>query len=199
MSYLLTQMFLYLLCAFLLGLLLGWLIWRYGKPAAGDYDTLVAERDALLTERNDLNVNLDACRARSAKEREAAEELRGKNVDLQNRLDAMAVAGQGAAVVEPVAAAAAAPVAETSSFTGTASKPEGLSAPRGGVADDLKEINGVGPKMEDLLNTLGYYHFDQIAEWKPSEVAWVDDNLEGFKGRVTRDQWQLQARKLAKR
>ena len=193
MSYLLTQMFLYMLCTFLLGLLLGWLIWRYGKPALGDYDALRAERDALLTERNDLNVNLDACRARSTKEREAAEELRGKNVDLQNRLDAMAVAKQAA----PVAAAAPV-VAETSSFSGTASKPEGLSAPRGGRADDLKEINGVGPKMEDLLNSLGYYHFDQIAEWKPSEVAWVDDNLEGFKGRVTRDQWQLQARKLAK-
>ena len=199
MSYLLTQMFLYMLCAFLLGLLLGWLIWRYGKPAMGDYDALRAERDALLTERNDLNVNLDACRARSAKEREAAEELRGKNVDLQNRLDAMAVAGQSAAVAAPVAAAPVAAVAETSSFTGTASKPEGLSGPRGGRADDLKEISGVGPKMEDLLNTLGYYHFDQIAAWTPSEVAWVDDNLEGFKGRVTRDQWQLQARKLAKR
>lgn len=194
MSYLLTQMFLYMLCTFLLGLILGWLIWRYGKPAMEDYEKLRAERDALLTERNDLNVNLDACRARSAKEREAAEELRGKNVDLQNRLDAMAVAGQSAAVAAPAAA-----VAETSSFTGTASKPEGLSGPRDGRADDLKEINGVGPKMEDLLNTLGYYHFDQIAAWKPSEVAWVDDNLEGFKGRVTRDQWQLQARKLAKR
>ena len=193
MSYLLTQMFLYMLCTFLLGLLLGWLIWRYGKPALGDYDALRAERDALLTERNDLNVNLDACRARSTKEREAAEELRGKNVDLQNRLDAMAVAKQAA----PVAAAAPV-VAETSSFSGTASKPEGLSGPRDGRADDLKEINGVGPKMEDLLNSLGYYHFDQIADWKPSEVAWVDDNLEGFKGRVTRDQWQLQARKLAK-
>jgi predicted flap endonuclease-1-like 5' DNA nuclease len=194
MSYLLTQMFLYMLCTFLLGLLLGWLFWRYGKPTADDYDKLVAERDRLLKERDDLNVNLDACRARSTKEREAAEELRGKNIDLQNRLDAMSVAGRAAAAA-PVAAA---PAAEASSFSGTASKPEGLSGPRGGRADDLKEINGVGPKMEDLLNSLGYYHFDQIAAWKPSEVAWVDDNLEGFKGRVTRDQWQLQARKLAR-
>jgi predicted flap endonuclease-1-like 5' DNA nuclease len=192
-------MFLYMLCTFLLGLILGWLIWRYGKPAGEDYDRLRAERDALLTERNDLNVNLDACRARSTREREAAEDLRGKNVDLQNRLDAMAVAGQSAAVAAPAAAVAApAPLAETSTFSGKASKPKGLSGPRGGRADDLKEINGVGPKMENLLNSLGYYHFDQIAAWKPSEVAWVDDNLEGFKGRASRDNWQLQARKLAK-
>lgn len=195
MSYLLTQMFLYMLCAFLLGLLLGWLIWRYGKPASDDYERLRAERDALQKERNDLNVNLDACRARSAKEREAAEELRGKNVDLQNRLDALAVAGQSAVAAAPEMA----PAAEPASFVGRATKPQGLDAPRGGMADDLKEISGVGPKMEDLLHTLGYYHFDQIADWSPSEVAWVDDNLEGFKGRVTRDQWQIQARKLANR
>ena len=38
------------------------------------------------------------------------------------------------------------------------------------------------------------FHFDQIAAWTAAEVAWVDDNLEGFKGRVTRDEWVAQAR-----
>ncbi len=192
MSYLLTQMFLYMLCTFLLGLLLGWLIWRYGNTASNDTEALRAERDALLAERNDLNVNLDACRTRSAREREAVEELRGKNIDLQNRLDAMTVAGQA------VPAATSAVSDPSAGFSGTASKPEGLSAPRGGQADDLKRISGVGPKMEDLLNSLGYFHFDQIADWSPSEVAWVDENLEGFRGRVTRDAWQPQAKELAK-
>ena len=82
-------------------------------------------------------------------------------------------------------------------FQGEATKPEGLSAPRGGVADDLKKINGVGPAMEELLNSLGYYHFDQVAAWTPAETAWVDANLEGFKGRATRDEWSAQAKKLA--
>lgn len=82
-------------------------------------------------------------------------------------------------------------------FPGQASKPKGLSAPRGGIADDLKKINGVGPVMESLLNGLGYYHFDQVAAWQPAEVAWVDDNLEGFKGRATRDNWISQAESLA--
>jgi len=44
---------------------------------------------------------------------------------------------------------------------------------------------------------LGFYHFDQVAGWTPGEVAWVDQNLEGFKGRVTRDQWVVQAKLLA--
>lgn len=80
-------------------------------------------------------------------------------------------------------------------FEGT--RPEALEGPRDGVADDLKRIKGVGPKMEQLCNTLGFYHFDQIAGWTPDEVAWVDANLEGFKGRVTRDDWVAQAKLLA--
>ncbi|MEO1239336.1 MAG: NADH:ubiquinone oxidoreductase [Pseudomonadota bacterium] len=76
-------------------------------------------------------------------------------------------------------------------------RPEALEGPRDGKADDLKRIKGVGPKMEKLCNSLGFYHFDQIAKWSPSEVAWVDDNLEGFKGRVTRDDWVEQAKLLA--
>ncbi len=44
---------------------------------------------------------------------------------------------------------------------------------------------------------MGFYHFDQVAAWTEAEVAWVDDNLEGFKGRVTRDEWVSQAKLLA--
>ena len=85
--------------------------------------------------------------------------------------------------------------ATTSAGGGT--RPEGLPEARGGQPDDLKRIKGIGPKLEKLLNSMGYYHFDQIAAWGPEEVAWVDDNLEGFKGRVSRDDWVEQARTLA--
>lgn len=76
-------------------------------------------------------------------------------------------------------------------------RPAGLDAPRDGTADDLKQIKGIGPKMEKLCNSLGFWHFDQIASWSEDEVAWVDANLEGFKGRVTRDEWVQQAEVLA--
>ena len=76
-------------------------------------------------------------------------------------------------------------------------RPEALSGARNGGADDLKMIKGVGPKLEIMLNELGFYHFDQIAGWSAAEVAWVNDNLAGFKGRVSRDNWVEQARKLA--
>ena len=77
-------------------------------------------------------------------------------------------------------------------------KPETLKKARSGGADDLKLISGVGPKMEGMLNKLGFYHFDQVAGWRKKEVAWVNDNLEGFKGRVERDDWVAQAKILAK-
>jgi len=76
-------------------------------------------------------------------------------------------------------------------------RPAGLDGPRGGVADDLKMIKGVGLKMEELVNSLGFWHFDQLAAWTDDEVAWVDANLKGFKGRVSRDKWVEQAKLLA--
>ncbi|MEI4486549.1 NADH-quinone oxidoreductase subunit E [Frigidibacter sp. MR17.14] len=73
-------------------------------------------------------------------------------------------------------------------------QPQGLTAPREGAGDDLKVLEGIGPKLEEVLHGLGIYHYDQIAGWSPAEVAWVDGNLKGFKGRVTRDRWQAQAK-----
>ncbi|MGI9406394.1 MAG: hypothetical protein ACR2O4_08485 [Hyphomicrobiaceae bacterium] len=75
-------------------------------------------------------------------------------------------------------------------------RPEVLGAPRGGTADDLKQISGVGPKLEGLLNELGFFHFDQIAAWTSANIAWVDTHL-GFKGRIERDDWVEQAKKLS--
>ncbi|TYB83536.1 NADH-quinone oxidoreductase subunit NuoE [Maritimibacter fusiformis] len=79
----------------------------------------------------------------------------------------------------------------------TPAKPKTMSGPRETGADDLKQIKGVGPKLESLLNSMGFYHFDQVAKWTEAEVAWVDENLEGFKGRVSRDGWVDQARTLS--
>jgi len=93
----------------------------------------------------------------------------------------------------PLATPAATPEAKAPAGT----RPEGLNAAREGKPDDLKIIKGIGPKLEALCHRLGYYHFDQIAAWTAGEVAWVDDNLEGFRGRVTRDDWVAQARVLA--
>jgi len=63
--------------------------------------------------------------------------------------------------------------------------------------DDLKRISGVGPKLESVLNGLGIYKFEQISKWKKAEREWVDGYLK-FKGRIDRDNWVAQAKKLMK-
>lgn len=107
---------------------------------------------------------------------------------------------------QPVAAPrpAAAPVPEPQAVPVRAAEPAGegqrpvtLEVPRAGGADDLKRIKGVGPKLEEMLHGMGIYHFDQIAAWTAAELSWVDDNLTGFKGRASRDDWQAQAKLLA--
>ena len=79
---------------------------------------------------------------------------------------------------------------------GAGAKPQALSAARDGGPDDLTKIKGVGPKLAALLQSLGFFHFDQIASWSADEIAWVDENLQGFKGRVSRDDWVTQAKAL---
>ena len=76
-------------------------------------------------------------------------------------------------------------------------KPISLDAPSNRVADDLKEISGIGIKVENSLYELGIYHFSQIAEWTPDNVTWIDEYL-SYKGRVTREDWIAQAKQLSR-
>ena len=52
-----------------------------------------------------------------------------------------------------------------------AAKPANLLDAPKGEADDLTRISGVGPKLLEKLNDNGVYHFWQIQEWGPSEIA----------------------------
>lgn len=90
--------------------------------------------------------------------------------------------------------AEAAPVAEAPAAE--AAKPANLLDAPKGEADDLTRISGVGPKLLEKLNDNGVYHFWQIQEWGPSEIAFMDDQL-SFKGRIERDEWIKQATEFA--
>jgi len=74
--------------------------------------------------------------------------------------------------------------------------PQLLTEPRGGKKDNLSRIKGIGVKIEESLNEIGIYHFDQIAAWTTKNITWADSTL-GFPGRAARENWVEQAKLLA--
>lgn len=122
-------------------------------------------------------------------------EVKARKTPAKNVAEANAKASASTATDKGRPAVTSASMAATEATP--AAKPTTLKAARATGADDLKQIKGVGPKLEKLLNSMGFFHFDQIAKWTGAEIAWVDENLEGFKGRVSRDGWVDQARVLA--
>lgn len=75
-------------------------------------------------------------------------------------------------------------------------KPVGIAAPRLGAKDDLTHVIGILPIIETALNTLGLYHFDQVAELTDENAGWIENHL-GIAGRIGREHWREQARELA--
>jgi NADH-quinone oxidoreductase subunit E len=69
-------------------------------------------------------------------------------------------------------------------------------ARKGGKADDLKRIDGIGPKLEQMLKGRGITRIQQIAELEPEALAALDTEL-GLDGRTLRDDWTGQAKRLA--
>jgi len=126
------------------------------------------------------------------------------------QVDARAAAIASKPVVAPaVASPAAKPAAKKparapakkAAAKASAAKAGGISnrldAPRGGKADSLIRIKGIGPVNERKLNEHGIFHFDQIAAWKKADIEAAEAYL-AFDGRIAREDWIGQAKTLAK-
>ncbi len=113
---------------------------------------------------------------------------------------AKAVSAEAAPVKEAAPAKAApaeaAPAADAKAEEPAAAEGAALFTAPEGDPDDLKQISGVGPVLEGKLHGLGITRFAQIAAFSPEDVTKVDDAL-SFKGRIDRDDWIAQAKKLA--
>ena len=55
--------------------------------------------------------------------------------------------------------------------------------------DDLKQIHGIGPVMERVLNRMGMFTFRQIAEWNERDVEHMASELNTFPDRIRHDNW----------
>jgi NADH-quinone oxidoreductase subunit E len=63
--------------------------------------------------------------------------------------------------------------------------------------DDLKLINGIGPKLEQILVRKGVTSFAHIVSWSASQIQSFDTSL-GLGGRIAQDDWVGQAKRLIK-
>ena len=193
-GFLLAEIWVLLAIAGGLGLLAGWLIWGARPEPERDFEAERLRRDLLASRARveDLEAKLSI---KWAPDQAPPPAVSSATETSEAQVEMVTHAPQEAEIEEAPQAVEAAPLEETLQDVGV--RPDGLDGPRFGQADDLTQINGVGPKLEALCHSLGYYHFDQIAAWTEDEVAWVDANLVGFKGRVTRDGWVAQAQILA--
>ena len=80
---------------------------------------------------------------------------------------------------------------DDSEFPETEPRPAAASPlfDRPAEVDDLKEIWGIGPKLEKTLNRLGITSFEQIARFTTDDIERVSDALDFFPGRIVRDGW----------
>lgn len=62
--------------------------------------------------------------------------------------------------------------------------------------DDLTRIEGIGPFVEEKLNNLGIYTYDQINRFQPNDIKALTHLLEYFPGRIERDDWVGKAKLL---
>jgi predicted flap endonuclease-1-like 5' DNA nuclease len=94
---------------------------------------------------------------------------------------------------ETAPAIEAAPVAEVAAEVVAEVAVEPLTEPK---VDDLTQLSGIGPKLAAALAERGITTFAQLAAWTEENAAAFDAEL-SLKGRVARDAWIAQARRLA--
>lgn len=224
MSYLITQIFILLLAAALLGMVLGWYLTRIA--AAGARNTLQAElmtareelrgvqeaRDAAVTAHDsaererrllsdeliDLRAQLAAAQAAPVQQADrpvALASLEAELEDCRASLAALSAPTSGNEQVAHTAAIANAAQAAAAGARSLMGDSGGAPDRPEGEADDLQRIKGIGPKIAGILADLGIRRYEQIAAWTPENVAWINDQLK-FKGRVERERWIEQARAL---
>jgi len=62
--------------------------------------------------------------------------------------------------------------------------------------DDLQTINGIGPFIEEKLNDIGIYTFEQISQLDAELIETVTNAIEFFPGRILRDDWVGQTKAI---
>lgn len=181
MIYLLGQIFIWVIAAIISGILIGWVLWgKRLNTAKEQYTKLkieLEEKDKAVKDKSQMQRAL-------ADEKLLNDQLNGRLTALSSELNSLKNIKdkKEVATIKP---AKAQPL-----------QPASLDKPNNNKADNLTTINGIGHNIQLLLNDLGIFHFEQIANLSKENVIWLDSFLR-FKGRIDREEWIEQAKKLS--
>jgi len=84
------------------------------------------------------------------------------------------------------------PPKEPRAATGAAGSPGQTAA----KIDDLKQINGIGPGLEKKLKDSGIHTLKELAGLDDHDIERLEQDIIRFPGRIKRDKWVEQAKKL---
>ena len=209
MFYLIWEMGILLLLAVGFGVFVGYQLWS-GDARSAEADAAVAENARLRQENENLARRLGEAEAQS---RVAAPDPSPARVEAPEIAMPETVVRDAAtapsATPKPKPAAKPAP-AKLSAEKPSAAKPKAAAkpnaspkaktAPKPGkpaveAGGDLGAIKGLGPKAAAALKTGGVTSVAQIAAWTDADIERWDAAING-RGRIVRDDWVGQAKKL---
>ena len=162
------------LLPFLIGLGIGWLFWGKFKDMV---ESLEAEVKSLRLKIQGLEADLAACKS-------ARSEADGNVALLRGRIREMEAAGtikSGAVKIDTAAASIAAGVASKPIVSGSADSEDKWFAAIG--TGKLQIIEGIGPKMEEVLIENGINDFNALAVATPASLRTILDKY-GDKYRI---------------
>lgn len=64
---------------------------------------------------------------------------------------------------------------------------------------ELTHIHGIGPYIEEKLNEIGIFTFEQLSNLKENDIRVITELIEFFPGRINRDDWVGQAKAILKK
>ncbi len=180
------EIILWLLGAFVLGYILRFIIGAKWRTRVG-----VLEKDlsAMTAKANSLEADLSTAKYEKEKIAEDLAKEKSKNADLYFKLKACEERNP----------------AEESQESSTSSEDAGnvKAAPTKNVgdvgtkSDDLKIVDGIGPKIEQLLNNAGINSFTALSQAKPEDITVILENGGGRFSLADPSTWPKQAQMAA--
>ena len=162
------EILLMLIVAFLLGLLLGYLIWNRKENHSSDTGNLNLETELkdVKTEKSRLDSEVTVLKSQKSTLEADLKACREKNV-----------------------LAASAPVSTTTNLS--------ASAPTSAKKDELKKVEGIGPKIQELFYNNGIFTFNQMAGTESSRLKEILDTAGPRMQMHDPTSWPKQARLAA--